>query len=171
MQALNSALRLGADDALSAREILDGLDLQAELVTLSACTSGLSHVVPGDELLGLQRAFLYAGTPTVVCTLWEAHDLVALLVMERFYSALRQVPGGASPATALRDAQVAVREMTAGELAGIVERWRAEDPEYAAVLGELDGIPTDDGDALSRPFADPFYWAPFMLIGRPHLAP
>ena len=167
---LDSELRLGEGDALSARAIIDGLDLEAELVTLSACTTGLSHVVPGDELLGLQRAFLYAGAPTVVCTLWEAHDLVALLVMERFYGALRQAPDGTSPATALRDAQVAVREMTAAELAAVVERWRAEDPEYAAVLGELDAIPTD-GDARSRPFADPFYWAPFMLIGRPHLAP
>ncbi|HEX6738588.1 MAG TPA: CHAT domain-containing tetratricopeptide repeat protein [Vicinamibacteria bacterium] len=159
---LDSVLRLGDDDALSARRIIEGLDLEAELVTLSACTTGLSHVVPGDELLGLQRAFLYAGAPTVVCTLWEAHDLVALLVMERFYAALAR---GTPAAVALRDAQVAMREMTARDVDGAIGRWREEDPEYAAALGEPQVIPSEGDDA--RPFADPFYWAPFMLIGRP----
>ena len=159
---LDSVLRLGAGDALSARTIIDELDLRAELVTLSACTSGLSHVVPGDELLGLQRAFLYAGAPTVVCTLWEAHDLVALLVMERFYTDLRQ---GRPAAAALRDAQVAVREMTGRAVAATIDRWRAEDPLYPAALGELPAVSADEYDA--NPFADPFYWAPFMLIGRP----
>src|SRR3712207_1055679 len=70
---LESALELSEDEALTARAIIGQLDLRADLVTLSACTSGLSHVVPGDELLGLQRAFLYAGVPSVVCTLWEAN--------------------------------------------------------------------------------------------------
>ena len=161
-EPLNSALRLGADDMLSARAILDGLDIQAELVTLSACTSGLSHVVPGDELLGLQRALLYAGAPAVVCTLWEAHDLVTLLVMERFYTDLLD---GKPAAVALRDAQVAVREMTAREVDEAIERWPAEDVQFAGVRGDFDGVPVAAVD--DRPFADPFYWAPFMVIGRP----
>jgi CHAT domain-containing protein/tetratricopeptide (TPR) repeat protein len=157
-----SELHLGLDDALSARTIISKLDLQADLVTLSACTSGLSHVVPGDELLGLQRAFLYAGAPTVVCTLWEANDLVALLVMERFYTDLRH---GRSAAAALRDAQVAVRELTGHELVATIERWCGENPEYAAALDEIKLIAQQSGDA--RLYADPFYWGPFMLIGRP----
>ncbi|HEY0735934.1 MAG TPA: CHAT domain-containing protein, partial [Herpetosiphonaceae bacterium] len=85
---LDSELRLGEGDALSARTIIGELDLGVDLVALSACTSGLSQVVSGDELLGLQRACLYAGAPTVVCTLWEAADLVTRFVMERFYTDL-----------------------------------------------------------------------------------
>jgi CHAT domain-containing protein/tetratricopeptide (TPR) repeat protein len=157
-----SELRLGADDALSARTIIEKLDLQADLVTLSACTSGLSHVVSGDELLGLQRAFLYAGAPTVVCTLWEANDLVALLVMERFYTDLRK---GRSAAAALHDAQIAVRDLTGHELLATIERWCTENPEYSAILKEIKVIATQSGD--NQLYADPFYWAPFMLIGRP----
>lgn len=157
-----SELHLGLDDVLSARSIISKLDLQADLVTLSACTSGLSHVVPGDELLGLQRAFLYAGAPTVVCTLWEAHDLVALLVMERFYTDLRK---GRSAAAALRDAQVAVRELSGHELVATIERWCGENPEYTAALEEIKVLAQQSGDECL--YADPFFWAPFMLIGRP----
>src|SRR5205085_2399619 len=68
---LGSYIQLGRDDPLSARAILRELVLNADLVTLSACMSGLSQVMSGDELMGLQRAFLYAGASAVVCTLWE----------------------------------------------------------------------------------------------------
>lgn len=156
-----SELRLGRGEALDARTIMHEVDLQVELVTLSACTTGLSHVVPGDELQGLPRAFLYAGAPTVVCTLWEAADFVTLLVMERFYQGLGR---GLAPAPALRDAQVAVRDLRAGELAAAIARWRAADSELAALSATLPPITPDQHD--SRPFADPQYWAPFMLIGR-----
>lgn len=159
---LASELHLGANDALSARQIIGGLDLDAELVTLSACTSGLSHVVPGDELLGLQRAFLYAGARAVLCTLWEATDVVSLLVMQHFYHDLH---GGKSAAVALRDAQVALRDMTGREFAAIVERWREEDAEYVPALGEFAMILPEQYD--QQLFVQPFYWAPFMLIGQP----
>ena len=62
---LGSYLLLGDGDKLSARAIIHDLDLAVDLVTLSSCTSGVTHVVPGDELRGLQRALLYAGAPTV----------------------------------------------------------------------------------------------------------
>jgi CHAT domain-containing protein len=161
---LASELRLGPDESLSARAIIGELRLNGSLVTLSACTSGLSHVVPGDELLGLQRAFLYAGATTVVCTLWEASDLVALLVMDRFYEGIL---GGVPPAAALRDAQTAVREMTGRDLAATLDRWRREDPAFAAALGELPVVPPEYLDA--HLYEDPYHWAPFMLIGRPDL--
>jgi CHAT domain-containing protein/tetratricopeptide (TPR) repeat protein len=157
----SSELRLGRGEALQASAIMHDIDLQVDLVTLSACTTGLSHVVPGDELQGLSRAFLYAGAPAVVCTLWEAADFVTLLVMERFYQGLGR---GLAPALALRDAQVAVRELRAGELAAAVERWREADSELAALSAALPPVAPDQRD--SRPFADPQYWAPFMLIGR-----
>jgi CHAT domain-containing protein len=159
---LASELRLGPSDALAARDIIGSVRLEVDLVTLSACTSGVSLVGSGDELLGLQRAFLSAGAAAVLCTLWEAADLVTLLVMERFYRALL---AGAPPAAALRDAQVAVREMTGAELAATLGRWRAEHPELADDLGELPEVPPEHH--ATRIYADPFFWAPFMLIGRP----
>jgi len=149
--ALTSSLRLGQGDALEAGQIMAQLRLSADLVTLSSCRSGVSRVVPGDELLGLQRAFLYAGAPTVVCTQARTHDTVAFLIMDQFYSALR---AGAAPAEALRDAQVAVRELS-----------RAEAVARLAQIGiSLAG--DDTGDA-ERPFAAPECWATFVLIGRP----
>ena len=158
---LGSYLKLGQGDQLTARQIIDELELSCELVTLSACMSGVTHVVPGDELLGLQRALLYAGAPAVVCALWEAADLVALLVMDRFYRALR---AGHAPGGALRDAQIAVRAMTGRDLLATLERWRAEDPDFVGALGELPEIPAE---ALDEPiYSDPSFWATFMLIGR-----
>ncbi|HEY3230377.1 MAG TPA: CHAT domain-containing protein, partial [Roseiflexaceae bacterium] len=158
---LASELRLGAGEVFSARALIGELDLDADLVTLSACTSGVSQVVAGDELLGLQRAFLYAGARAVLCTLWEAADFVALLLMDRFYAGLRR---GQPPAASLRDAQIAVRDMTGRDLAAALDRWRADDPEFIAALGELPNITPD---LLDTPlYADPLWWAPFMLFGR-----
>jgi CHAT domain-containing protein/tetratricopeptide (TPR) repeat protein len=158
---LGSFLRLGQGDELSARRIMAELELRADLVTLNACTTGVTHVVPGDELLGLPRALLYAGAPTVVCTLWEAADLVSLQVMEHFYTGLLR---GQPPAAALRDAQIAIRRMTGRDLLATIERWRSDAPELAAALDTPIDIPPD---ALDAPiYAEPLYWAPFMLIGR-----
>jgi CHAT domain-containing protein len=131
---LGSYLLLGDHDALDARAIIRDLELSVDLVTLSSCTSGVTHIVPGDELRGLQRALLYAGAPTVVCTRWEARDLVSLLIMDHFYTSLGQ---GHTPAVALRDAQVAVRELTMRELVALLDRWRAGGSDLASVVGEV----------------------------------
>lgn len=160
---LDSELQLGSGDALSARTIIGELDLGTDLVVLSACTSGLSQVTSGDELLGLQRAFLYAGTPTVVCTLWEAADLVTRFVMERLYTDL---DAGRPVAAALRDAQIFVRQLTGRVATTLVERWRDESPADAEMLAQVALLLAEQPDA--QPFADPVHWAPFMLIGRPY---
>ncbi|HYB73144.1 MAG TPA: CHAT domain-containing protein [Candidatus Sulfotelmatobacter sp.] len=101
---LSSALLLvpdGADDGrLEVRKIF-GLDLHARLVVLSACETGLGKLSKGDELVGLQRAFLYAGTPAVVTTLWKVDDRASFRLMEAFYDAL----DAQGPAGALRQAQ------------------------------------------------------------------
>ncbi|HEY7676728.1 MAG TPA: CHAT domain-containing tetratricopeptide repeat protein, partial [Candidatus Methylomirabilis sp.] len=88
------------DGRLEVRKIF-GLDLHARLVVLSACETGLGQLSRGDELVGLQRAFLYAGTPAVVTTLWKVDDRASYRLMEAFYDAL--AAGG--PAAALRQAQ------------------------------------------------------------------
>ena len=80
--------------------------LECSLATLSACRTGMSAVVPGDELLGLARGFLSAGARAVMVSLWAAHDEATAQLMVECYSRMAH---GASRATALREAQQAVR--------------------------------------------------------------
>jgi len=81
-----------------------GLDLaQANLVVLSACETQLGELSAGDELVGLTRAFFFAGAPTVVASLWNVNDAATALLMERFYTHLQE---GMSKAAALRQAQL-----------------------------------------------------------------
>jgi CHAT domain-containing protein len=98
-----SALQLG-DGALTVRDAAT-LPLQAQLVTLSACETGVNKVAPGDELLGLLRGFLMAGAPRVLSTHWTVDDASTATLMAQFY---RGVLGGARPAAALRAAQRAL---------------------------------------------------------------
>jgi CHAT domain-containing protein len=155
-EPLASALVIGDGKLLSGYTIMETLRLSAEHVTVSACTSGLSRIVPGDEQLGLPRAFLYAGATSVLCTLWEAADRVALLIMDCFYRSLHQ---GLSPAVALRNAQIAVRQMTAQNVIDTLGKIPVLAAELGVIREELAGAP----DAF--PFDDPFYWAPFVLVG------
>jgi CHAT domain-containing protein len=64
------------------------------------------RVEPSDELVGLNRAFLYAGTPNVIASLWNIDDQATGLLMQKFYSHLRQ---GNGEAEALQKAQREVR--------------------------------------------------------------
>jgi tetratricopeptide (TPR) repeat protein len=100
-----SSLRLG-DSWLNLFDIFN-LQLGAELTTLSACETGMSAVWEGDELLGLARGFLYAGTPSLVVSLWTVNDRSTAQLMERLYRGLQQ---DLSKATALREAIVEVKE-------------------------------------------------------------
>lgn len=84
-------------------------DLSYELVTLSACETGRFRRVPGDELVGLGRGFLYAGAGALITSLWRIDDQLTVFLMEHLYSQLKQ---GATKAAALRDAQLKLlREM------------------------------------------------------------
>lgn len=102
---LSSAILLvpggGEDGRLEVREVF-GLDLHARLVVLSACETGLGQLSRGDELVGLQRAFLYAGTPAVVTTLWKVDDRATFELIRAFYDRL----DADGPVAALRRAQL-----------------------------------------------------------------
>jgi CHAT domain-containing protein len=74
----------------------------AQIVVLSACKSSLVNVNPGQDVIGLQRGFLYAGTDSIIGTLWQIEDEATLSIMTWLYSYLKE---GASGATALRLAQ------------------------------------------------------------------
>jgi CHAT domain-containing protein len=93
-----------ADGQLSMIDIFN-LGLRGALVTLSACESGRSVVTGGDELVGLSRGFLYAGTSTLIQSLWRVEDGSTAELMARFYRALG---GGQSKGAALREAQLAL---------------------------------------------------------------
>jgi CHAT domain-containing protein len=80
------------------------LDLDADLVVLSACQTALGREIRGEGLVGLTRGFMYAGSPRVLATLWSVDDRATADLMKRFYSHLLR--GRVSPAEALRRAQV-----------------------------------------------------------------
>jgi CHAT domain-containing protein len=69
---------------------LYGMDLNADLVTLSACNSGTGKLQRGEGIMNLAKGFLYAGVPTVIMTLWEVQDESSTLIMKQFYSYLKK---------------------------------------------------------------------------------
>jgi CHAT domain-containing protein len=99
-----SSLKL-ADGRLNFYDLLD-LKLKAEMVTLSACQTGVNAILPGDELHGLMRGFLYAGAPSLVVSLWKVSDHSTADIMKQMYLGIR---AGDSKRTALRRAQLAVK--------------------------------------------------------------
>lgn len=106
---LRSALLLSpggaeSDGRLSAAEIF-GLDIRADLIALSACQTGLGRITAGDEVVGLNRAFVYAGTRQLISTLWRVDDLSTALLFKYFYRGVDDE----DRAEALRRAQIRLR--------------------------------------------------------------
>lgn len=99
------------------------LNLATDLVTLSACETGVSALAPGDELMGLARGFFSAGAPSLIVSLWTVEDEATATLMTDFYSRLQT---GAGLAASLRHAQCRLLE---------------DHPH-------------------------PYFWAPFVLMGR-----
>jgi len=100
-QALGEEAPVGDNGLLQAWEILSHLKLDADLVVLSACQSGLGQEVRGEGLVGLTRAFTYAGARSMLVSLWEVHDAGTSVLMEAFYTGLK---AGQPQGTALREA-------------------------------------------------------------------
>jgi CHAT domain-containing protein len=93
--------------------------MHAELVTLSSCDTGINEHKPGDELIGLTRAFVYAGTPSVIVSLWPVNDLSTSLLMQEFYKQWGKPGKDGRPITkavALQAAQRYVKNFTAEDL-------------------------------------------------------
>lgn len=124
---------------LSAREIY-GLDLQTDLVVLSACRTA-GGKISGDGIAGLTRAFFYGGTPSVMATLWDVADEPTSYLISNFYRSLQKDP---DKSYALRDAQLQlIRRLRAGRL------------RFKTSLGPVT-LPED-----------PVFWAGFTLQGEP----
>ncbi len=90
------------DGALQMAEVMR-LKLNADLVTLSACRTGLGRMLHGEGIIGLTRAFLYAGADSVVVSLWNVNDIATASLMKSFYKNLNQ---GLSKDDALRQAKL-----------------------------------------------------------------
>ncbi len=129
-----------ADGLFTARQWME-LRFRAGLVTLSACGTGLTGFLGGDELAGLSQALLYAGASSLLVSLWSVDALTTASLMVDFYRRLWDESGNkkTDTAAALREATLALRK---GEL-----------------KGEL--LPPAEGLDPS----DPYYWAPFILVG------
>ncbi len=125
-----------ADGRLTVAEVFR-LELAPRLVTLSACNTGLG-LVNGDGVLGLSRAFLSAGAPSVLVSLWRVADSVTRFQMERFYRALLDT--GGDKAASIRRAELdTIRALRESRLRAPSGRPLPEDPRL---------------------------WAPFVLIGE-----
>src|SRR5437870_1437728 len=116
-----SGIRLG-DGYLNLYDLYQ-MKLNARLVTLSGCATGMNFVAAGDELLGLQRGLFCAGATTLLLSLWDVHDESTAQLMGHFY---RRYIEGHSMAESLQHAMRELRQ--------------------------------------TRPH--PFYWAPFVLVGK-----
>jgi CHAT domain-containing protein len=140
------------DGRLTVLEIFN-LDLNnATLVTLSACETGLGKITTGDDLVGFTRGFIYAGTPSVVASLWKVNDESTSKMMNLFYKNLKSN----KKVEALRSSQI---EMIRGKTGkGIVRgvggitgpKGKKEDLKQQTTV--VDG-------------SHPYFWAPFVLFG------
>ncbi len=160
---LSSAILLAKggkeDGRLEVREIF-GMDLHANLVVLSACETGLGKLSSGDELVGLTRAFIYAGTPSVVASLWNVEDSSTAALMASFYKNLRTM----TKVEALRQAQLElIRGGASSDL--LVRRGVGG----VGKLGEVPQAKSDSFGSVSVPVSistsHPYFWAPFILVG------
>jgi len=107
-QKLNSSQKEEIEDAtLSAYDIINmNLD-KTELLVLSACETGLGEYIPGNGIIGLQRAAFMAGVKSMIMTLWKIPDQTTVVLMENFYKKYLQTK---NTETALRGAKLELIE-------------------------------------------------------------
>jgi CHAT domain-containing protein len=153
-----------SDGQLTAAQMLHW-KLDAELVTLSACQSGLGKQAGGEGFLGFAQALFLAGARSVLVSLWKVDDTATALLMTRFYqNLLGKRPGLKAPlpkAEALREAKLWLRDLTATEVQALQTELRA------GRLGAGPAVKRQVEAEAERPYAHPHYWAAFILIGDP----
>jgi hypothetical protein len=134
------------DGRLTAAEVLEYWQLDADLVTLSACESGLGRQGGGDGLLGFAQAFLLAGSRSVCLSLWQVDDTPTALLMDRFYrNLLGKREDGAKPlgkAAALRG----VIEPSGGRQGGGVSVEGEGSPEERGTVWVCQDLPLRPGE-------------------------
>jgi CHAT domain-containing protein len=162
------------DGRLSVREIQRGWELNAELVTLSACETALGREAGGEGFVGFTQALLMSGARSVCLSLWKVDDTATALLMQRLYANMlgrRPALTAAMPkAEALREAKAWLRGLRRAEvlslisdISGGVERSKGASARRPTELATA--IPAANAD--DRPYAAPHYWAAFVLAGDP----
>jgi CHAT domain-containing protein len=144
------------------------------LVVLSACESGLGRYAGGEGYLGFAQALFVKGARSLVLSQWKVDDKATALLMTRFYQdLLGQRPGLSQPmpkAAALDEAKRWLRNLTADEVG---TELAALERGTVRPLAQADGPAPHDASSAPkpagvRPYAHPYYWASFILIGDPH---
>ncbi|NJO18351.1 MAG: CHAT domain-containing protein [Thioploca sp.] len=149
---LKTGLLMANNERLTVQDFFDA-QLQARLVTLSACETGMIGMKQIEEVVGLPASLLQAGVAGVVASLWSVADITTMLLMVQFYQRWRtQYPD--NPAQALRLAQQWVRD--------------SRPSEKTAFLRTI--LPKAEADELRRKmgmanYTHPYYWAAFTCVG------
>jgi len=140
-----------SDGKLTVNEIFD-MEIKANLVTLSACETALvkgetGDFPQGDDLVGLSRAFIHAGAPSVVASLWKVSDDSTIKLMRTFYQNLSSM----AKVEALRKAQMDLMKSTV----------------YFTVTRAGGSMiqPSQKDSEQAIECSHPFFWAPFILLG------
>ncbi|HET6528115.1 MAG TPA: CHAT domain-containing protein, partial [Balneolaceae bacterium] len=134
------------DGMLRSAEIF-GLRLNTEMVVLSACNTGLGEVVSGEGILGMQRAFFFAGASTVVVSLWNVYDRSTAFLMNRFYD-------------------FALKNTDDVEWVDNLLRWVGWD-ESVPFGQKAAAMRKAKLEMINHPlYHHPVYWAPFIVVGR-----
>jgi CHAT domain-containing protein/tetratricopeptide (TPR) repeat protein len=158
------------DGRLTAERILRRWNgkLDAELVTLSACQTGLGKYSGGEGYLGFSQALFLAGARSLVVSLWEVDDTATSLLMTRFYENLmglrKEMPGGPiepkPKAEALAEAKQWLSKLTAEQVDQLAEGLPRQ--------GTRGRVMKKGPVTKSAPrFDHPYYWSGFILIGDP----
>jgi tetratricopeptide (TPR) repeat protein len=159
------------DGRLEAREVLEQWHLNADLVTLSACQTALGKYERGEGFVGFAQALILAGSRSVCLSLWKVDDTATALLMQRFYANLLGkrdgLQGPMGKAAALREAKEWLQGLSRAEalrVAAAVSQGvqRGKGRVRLPLLPEAPAAPKED-----RPYAHPYYWAAFVLIGDP----
>ncbi|WP_428235779.1 CHAT domain-containing protein [Gracilimonas sp.] len=137
----------GEDGHLNSREI-SSLKLNADLVTLSACNTGMGKLVTGEGLLGLQRSFLSAGASSVMASLWSVFDRSTSVFMSNFYSSM-----------------LAHQQKDYGMWNQTLDWFGMY--EHPMIDYKTKAIRDAKLAMIDHPYYNhPVYWAPFILIGK-----
>jgi tetratricopeptide (TPR) repeat protein len=159
------------DGRLEAREVLEQWHLNADLVTLSACQTALGKYERGEGFVGFAQALILVGSRSVCLSLWKVDDTATALLMHRFYANLLgkrdRLKGPMGKAASLREAKAWLRELSRDEALRVaaavsqgVERGKGH--KRLPLLPEAPAAAKED-----KPYAHPYYWAAFVLIGDP----
>jgi CHAT domain-containing protein len=143
--------------------------LDADLVVLSACVTGLGTESHGDGMLGFAQAFLSRGARCVVLSRWYVSDDATALLMRRFYQNLLGKRDGLKKALgraeALEEARNWLRNLSRKEAgAAVASLPRGTVKPLPGTGKTADPRPMPPGE---KPYAHPYYWSAFVLIGDP----